>query len=68
MCSFAKLIVLFQSRLLAAQKEIEAAKASENLAIAAIKALQEKRVQINNKITTMDIDADLKMYMVSFKK
>jgi len=38
------------------------------LAIAAIKALQEKRVQINNKITTMDIDADLKMYMVSFKK
>ena len=30
-----------ESRLLAAQKEIEAAKASENLAIAAIKALQE---------------------------
>jgi len=40
-----------ESILLAAQKEIEAAKPSENLAIAVIKALQEKRVQINNKIT-----------------
>jgi len=42
-----------ESRLLITQKEIEDAKPSKNLAIATIKALQEKRVQINNKITNI---------------
>jgi len=36
-------LYLRERRLLAVQKEIEAAKPSENLAIAAIKALQEKK-------------------------
>ncbi|KAG4924495.1 hypothetical protein JHK87_050035 [Glycine soja] len=42
-----------ESRLLAAQKEIEAAKAFENLAIATIKALQEKRVAKEKKKRVM---------------